>query len=163
MAQPIYFQTGPSPVFLRITCVTPGASAFFTSSVTSVVKKQRKPVKSHPTALTVTSAVLISHKATEKTWHTMCHNIQTHTTIHLPVFLDNSHLCSVFVCLQCFSAGFVSADCTQALPLSFQTHANYLLSLQMTVGFTAVIYDLWANVYTYLYAINIGGTRLSPT
>lgn len=66
MAQPICFHMGPSPVFLRITCVMPAAGAFFTSSVTGVVKKQRKPVKSHPTALTVTSAVLISHKATER-------------------------------------------------------------------------------------------------
>lgn len=66
MARPVYFHAGPSPVFLRITCVTPGASAFFPPSVTRVVKKHRKPVKSHPLALAVTSAVLISHKATEK-------------------------------------------------------------------------------------------------
>lgn len=66
MGQPIYFHAGPSSAFLRITFVMPGASAFFASSVTGVVKKQRKPVKSHPAALTVTSAVLISHKATEE-------------------------------------------------------------------------------------------------
>lgn len=70
--QTIYFHTGLAPLFLRITCAAPGARAFFTPSVTSMVKEQRKPVKSHPTALTITSAVLISHKAAEKV---LIHNV----------------------------------------------------------------------------------------
>lgn len=100
IAQPIYFYTGLSSVFLRLTFVMPRASEFFPSSVTWMVKKHWKPVKSHPTVVRVTSAVLISHKAGEEAWHTKCHNIQTHTAIHPPVFLDNSHFCSVCVHLQ---------------------------------------------------------------
>lgn len=125
----------------NLVCVMPGASAFFHSSVTSLVKNQRKPVKSHPTALTVTSAVLISHKATEEAWHTMRHNIETHTTIHPPVFLNNSHLCSVCVssvllCWVCVCSRNIIRIHTHG-----RAHTHPLLPLQTTVGFTAVIYD----------------------
>lgn len=91
MARPIHFHA--PPMLVKGTCVTPRASAFLTSAVTGVVKNQRKPVKSHPTALTVTSAVLISHKATEEAWHTMCLNIQTHKKIHPPVFFQTKAMC----------------------------------------------------------------------
>lgn len=104
-------------LFLRLTCVAPGASAFFTSSVTSVVKKKRKLVKSHPTALTVTSAVLISHKAAEEAWHTMCHNVQTHTAIHPPVFLDNSHFPCFCTCLLCI--------CPVSVPVFTQSNVGF--------------------------------------
>lgn len=50
MAQSVCFHTGARPVFLRITCVTPGAGSPFVSSVTSAVKKQKMPVKPHPAA-----------------------------------------------------------------------------------------------------------------
>ncbi len=100
-------------------------------------------------------------------WHTMCHNIQTHTTIHPPVFLDNSHLCFVFVwvcvCVWvCVSSALlcwvcVCIPCMHSLLFS---HARKLFSLSPD-DCRVYCCNLWFNVYAYLYAINTVGTRLS--
>ena len=145
-----------SPVFLRITCVTPGASAFFTPSVTSVVKKQRKPVEIPSYS---THGYVSSSHIPQSHWKGLTHNVPQYTDSHndppASVFRQWPPLPCVCVCLLCRVCVRIPHTCTPSF-----SHPNYFPSLQVTVGFTDVIFDLWACVCACLYAIIITETRL---
>lgn len=96
MAQPICFRTGPCPLFLRITCVAPGATTFFAPSVTRAAQEAEKAgeIPSN-SAHGLRQQFSYPTKPLKGAQHTMWHNVQARTAIHPPVFRDNSHPHSV--------------------------------------------------------------------